>query len=74
MTGLRALFVVSQQNKAGKIEGRQSLPHEADVVIAAADLRWRIEKTRYSPIGIEGAVLEAPQTETAKSRGEEQTT
>lgn len=74
VTGLRALFVVSQQNKAGKIEGRQSLPHEADVVIAAADLRWRIEKTRYSPIGIEGAVLEAPQTETAKSRGEEQTT
>lgn len=74
VTGLRALFVVSQQNKSGKIEGRNALPHEADVVIAAGDLRWRIEKTRYSPIGIEGAVLDTLQTEPiAQARGEEQT-
>lgn len=45
--GVGVLVCTQQVTKAGEAAGPMSFAHEADVTIAVADLRWRVEKSRY---------------------------
>ena len=54
-----------QVNKRGRIEGRERLLHEADVVVRVESMAWVIEKSRFQPSGVEGSVLEENDDETA---------
>ena len=54
---LRAVIAVAQVNKGGRIEGREALVHEADVVLHVEGLRWTLTKSRYQPTGLTGPVL-----------------
>lgn len=54
---LRVLVAISQVNKAGRVEGRERLLHEADVAIACEAMAWSIVKSRYQPAGVGGPVL-----------------
>lgn len=58
LPSLAVLIAVAQVNKRGEIEGRERLLHEADVVLRCTTMRWALEKSRYQPIGLSGAVLE----------------
>lgn len=54
---LRVLVAISQVNKAGRVEGRERLLHEADVAIACEAMAWSIVKSRYQSAGAGGPVL-----------------
>jgi predicted ATP-dependent serine protease len=56
-TPLRVLFAVSQLNKQGDPHGVRSLAHECDVHLSVDEMRWRISKSRYQPVGVSGDVL-----------------
>lgn len=52
---LALVVCVSQVNAEGEVRGGEDFAHECDVLLDVADLRWRIEKSRYQPSG-EGEV------------------
>ncbi len=54
---LEVILGVAQVNKQGAIAGVNALPHEANVIVECADLRWKITKSRYEPCTKTGAVL-----------------
>ncbi len=61
---LHALVAIAQVNKAGRIEGRERLMHEADVAVQCESdgpsLRWELVKSRYQPLGVCGDVINQP--------------
>jgi predicted ATP-dependent serine protease len=59
---LRVLIAVSQVNKQGRIEGRERLLHEADVAVSCDAMTWRVEKSRYQVVGVNGGVLPPRET------------
>lgn len=59
LPSLQVVFAISQINSRGDVRGGQELAHEADVLLEVADLQWVVEKSRYQPKGVSGAVLAA---------------
>lgn len=55
---LRVLVAIAQVNKAGRIEGRERLIHEADVAVRCEGLRWQLTKSRYQLTELTGDVLD----------------
>jgi len=55
---LQLVVAICQVNKRGRIEGRERLTHEGDVVVRVESMEWVIEKSRFQPSGIAGSVLE----------------
>jgi predicted ATP-dependent serine protease len=55
---LQLVVGTCQVNKRGRIEGRERLLHEGDVVVRVESMAWVVEKSRYQPSGVEGSVLE----------------
>jgi predicted ATP-dependent serine protease len=55
---LRVVVGVAQVNKAGRIEGRERLLHEADVAIQCEGLRWAVTKSRYQPSEVGGDICQ----------------
>jgi predicted ATP-dependent serine protease len=53
---LRVVVGVAQVNKAGRIEGRERLLHEADVAIQCEALHWALTKSRYQPTELGGNI------------------
>lgn len=49
LPSLLMVVAIAQLNKAGRIEGRNALEHEADVVVECAEMRWQLTKSRYQP-------------------------
>jgi hypothetical protein len=58
LPSLRCLFVVSQVNKEGQIEGRNRLLHECDIAIQCESMRWKVTRSRYQAEGEGGSILE----------------
>ena len=54
--GLDVLLGVSQVNAEGRAAGRRELEHEADLVVSVDAMHWRVDKSRYAPVGLEGEV------------------
>ncbi len=54
---LRVVVAISQVNKSGRMEGRERLAHEADIVVYIEAMRWCLEKSRFQEVGLEGSVL-----------------
>jgi predicted ATP-dependent serine protease len=54
---LQIVIGTCQVNKRGRVEGRERLLHEADVVVRVDSMAWVIEKSRFQPSGVEGSVL-----------------
>jgi predicted ATP-dependent serine protease len=52
---LEVVVAVAQVNKTGRIEGRNTLEHEADIVVECEELRWTLTKSRYQALGVAGA-------------------
>ena len=54
---LRIVIAICQVNKAGQIEGRQRIPHEADLIVRVESMRWMVEKSRFDRTGMSGPVF-----------------
>ncbi len=54
---LRLIVGICQVNKAGKIEGRERIAHEADVIVRVESMSWVTEKNRFDRTGVSGTVF-----------------
>jgi len=55
---LQLLAFSVQVTKSGLPAGANAILHEADVLVHCAEMRWAVEKTRYSAVGDGGDILE----------------
>lgn len=51
------VFASQQLAKDGRAAGLNAWAHEGDAILSLSVMRWRLEKSRYQPPGLEGDVL-----------------